>query len=94
MATGVWRATVEGVTADGVFVKVPRLNRSHVFGPCIMLEGIDMLAGAATGEAAGPDLHRHATVDPAVAPLEKGNRVLVTFIEGRVNDVAVLGRYR
>lgn len=93
MATGVWRATIVRADASGVYVTVPRLNRSHVFGPCPVLEGLEGLAGAVTGQAGDP-VHAHPTADPAVTPLTAGDRVLVTFVEGRVNDVAVLGRYR
>lgn len=86
---GVWRGTVVRVAADGrPYVTVARLSRGTTFGPCDVLEGpwssgLDVTAGGA-----GP--HTHG----AGADLAAGDRVLVAPLEGRPDEVVVLGRLR
>jgi hypothetical protein len=93
MASGAYRGRVTRLTPGGrVYVTVTRLNRAHEYGPLERLEGLSPLAGAVTSEA-GTDPHTHATLEPAVE-LAVGDRVLVTFIEGRPDDLVVLGRLR
>lgn len=94
MASGVWRARVTKVSAAGVHVRVARLNRKHDYGPLPMLETLDTLAGAATGTGGTTEPHTHATVNPAVPALAVGDPVLVAFVEGRPDDLIVLGRIR
>lgn len=85
--SGIYRAVVARVTATGaVYVTVDRLTGPHEFGPVTIAQG-PWTAGLAT-EAAGVGPHAHGLgVD-----LAKGDRVVVAFVEGRVNDVVVLAR--
>lgn len=90
-ARGIWRATIERVDAAGkAFVKVPRLNPTHIYGPCDVLQGPGaalVLAATAVGDHGA---HTHAKTSPA--PIAKGDRVVVAFLEGNPDDLIVLGR--
>lgn len=79
--TGAYRATVTRVAGSTVFVEVPRLARGFEFGP---LEVYDL-----TGTVAAGDGHTHAP-----APYVAGDAVLVLSLEGRPDDLVVLGRRR
>lgn len=92
--TGVWRGVVTRLSGGLPMVEVPRLARGYEFGPCETLYG-PWTAGALTGADGGhtdsggtvhPD-HTH----PAGSPLAAGTRVLVAFVEGRPDDVVVVG---
>lgn len=88
--TGAWRGRVTRTDSSGrAWVTVPRLTGVDVeYGPCPTLEGPYVLAGTTTG-AGGDPTHDHGLT---VAPLAKGDAVLVTFLEGRPDDPVVLGR--
>lgn len=89
MAAGLYHATIVRIDATGgIFVKVPRLNRRHTYGPCTRTELLADLNGTVTA-AGGDPAHTH-TLTPA--PLAVGDRVLVGFLEGRANDVTIIGR--
>lgn len=82
--TGAWRATVTRVSGSTVWVEVPRLARGYEFGP---LEVYDLM-GVGDPVPAN-DGHQH-NPDPYVP----GDRVLVMSVEGRPDDLVVLGRRR
>lgn len=92
MAAGMFRGVVRSVTAEGrATVVVPRLGRGHVYGPAQVLEGgwtPGALTGPVDGAVAGLEAHQHT----AGAPLAAGDEVLVAFLEGRVDDLVILGR--
>lgn len=86
-AAGLWRGTVTRVEAGTgrPYVEVPRLTPGFEYGP---LPFVTADAGAAT-EPAGADAHTHALTP---RPWAAGDRVLVGFLEGRNDDLVVLGR--
>lgn len=86
MPSGVYRATVTRTAVEGTWVTVDRLG-VHEYGPVDVLAG-SWTAGAVTGPASAGTAHTH----PAGVTLAQGDRVLVAFVEGRPNDIVVLGR--
>lgn len=103
--SGVWRATVTRVVPDeGIYVTIPRLaGIAYEWGPSWMLSGPwtpgaitdGVLDEVPTEVAAGPEPHVHQMphVHPLGVPIDAGDRVLIAFVEGRPNDVVVLGRF-
>lgn len=86
-AAGLWRGTVTraDATTGRPYVEVPRLTPGFEYGPLPYLVDDD---AASTGPG-GTDAHTHAQEARAWA---KGDRVLVGFLEGRNDDLVVLGR--
>lgn len=85
--SGVWRAQVTRVGGGGVYVTVARLaGTRYEWGPCPIVAG--PWAPLTTAVGAGPDAHVHELGPALVA----GDRVLVAFVEGKPNDVVVIGR--
>jgi hypothetical protein len=83
---GVWRAVVTRATG-GVWVEIPRLNPGRSYGPCDIVEGL-WTPARVTGNTATTPAHTH----DVGADLAVGDRVVVGFLEGRPDDVVVLGR--
>lgn len=90
---GVWRASVARVADGRAFVRVDRLS-GHEYGPVDVIEGvwtdetITSADGAHTHTGLSDGVHTHGVA----VPLASGDKVLVCFIEGRPDEVVVLGR--
>lgn len=90
---GVWRGKVVRVVGTAAYVEIPRLARGRELGPVEVLEG-PWTAGLRTEEESGGGgeasfaAHTHG----AGVDLAPGDRVLVAFIEGSVDQPVVLGR--
>jgi hypothetical protein len=84
---GAYRGTVTRLDGPHVWVHVPHLNDSpgHAYGPLQILE-FPGLPGLATTTV---DAHSHGL---SANVLAVGNRVLVQPIDGRPDDLIVLGR--
>lgn len=84
MSGGVWVGTVTRVqdSPAACWVRIPRLNRAADYGPVQYLEP--------SGHHASSEVDEHT--HPAVAPLAVGDQVLCAFLEGRAENVIVLGR--
>lgn len=101
--SGIWRATITRVDGQLVYVDVPRLAAGVEWGPCAMVAGL-WTVGAVTGgvtageETTGPasageaHTHEHPHTHDTGVDLAAGDRVLVAFVEGRANDLVVVGR--
>lgn len=101
--TGVWRAKVTKVVGAQVWVRVPRLASKVDYGPCEMLDNpytpsLHTALTALATAAAGSPAHTHGVLPSShdhslqTVPLSVGDRVIVAFLEGRQDDVVVLGR--
>lgn len=84
---GIYVGTVTRVAGRTAYVRVERLGGARSYGPC---EVIESLWRGFTTTADGGAGHSHALGDPA--PLAAGDRVVVAFLEGRPDDLVVLGR--
>lgn len=88
--TALQRGTVtalDGVAGPGLYVKVPKLNDGHAFGPCALTEAAARI-GLATGAASAGAAHTH----PLAAAWAVGNRVLVGFVADDINAPIVIDR--
>lgn len=94
MTTGLWRAEVTRIKADRPYVKIPRLTGNLEYGPLDSLEGVFTLEGVETENTGGLDFgaHAHALFAGGSRALVAGDRVIVGFLEGRVDDPVLLGR--
>lgn len=84
--TGNWRGTVSKVDGSRLFVTIPRLSPGRQYGPVEVGDG----PWTSTTGPGGSDGHTH----PSGTPLAVGDRVLVGFVEGNVDDVVVITRLR
>lgn len=92
MASGMFRGKVTRVTSRGAFVEVLRLNRAHVYGPVPVVEGPWTSSANTDPAGGGEELPEHTH---GLGPnLAAGDRVLVAFLEGRPDDLVILGRLR
>jgi hypothetical protein len=88
---GVWRGKVHRVDGNHAWVRIPRYSGARVYGPCDVYLPPAAVAtsigatSALTGTASG---HQHTV---SVVPLTEGDDVLVAFVEGRADDVVVIG---
>lgn len=90
---GAWRARVTRIKDGRPHVVIPRLSGELEYGPLEKLEGIYTLEGLATEDALGsPNTHGHLLFAGASRALKADDRVLVVFLEGRIDDPVILGR--
>lgn len=107
---GLWRGTIAAGsnTVRGWFVTIERHAGSYAtFGPCDVVESpwapmltqvVELLDGDGAdishGHNLGVDDDGHPAHPLAVLQLTVGDRVLCGFLEGRPNDLVILGRIR
>lgn len=86
---GVFRGVVVRVEGPHAWVHVPRLNATvdHAYGPLEVLQ----FPGSPGLETANGSGHTHA-LSVSGSLLAPGNRVLVAPVDGRPDDLIVLGR--
>lgn len=98
MTRGVFRAIVTRVSGGRPYVRIPRHTGDLEYGPLDVLEGVYTLEGLETEQTAGGagdssfEAHGHVLFAGASRALKAGDRVLVSFVEGRVDDPVILGR--
>lgn len=86
--SGVYRAVVTEANGARYKVRIPTLGSRVHYGPVEMVEN-PYTDGLTTGLSADDEPHTHPH---RPLPLAVGDRVVVAFLEGRQDDLVILGR--
>lgn len=91
-SNAIYVGTVTRVQGNRVFVEVPQVTRGFSFGPCLVAANdVQVSATTTTTSSEGYVTSVQTTVTRTRVVPQVGSRVLCAFLNGSIDELAVLG---